>query len=97
MMDSIGGPQINVFAGPQMLAYAALVIVALALGGLRIVGVKTEAFKALAHVYVGGLIGYYTATALDGVPNYLVLWVAVGLSVLETVAFLVSRFAPKAA
>jgi 1,4-dihydroxy-2-naphthoate octaprenyltransferase len=69
-----------------------IVLIAVVLGGLRIVGVKHEAFQAVAHLYVGFLFGVGAATYVEGNTDRGCLWLAIGLSVLELVCFLVFRF-----
>lgn len=63
-----------------------LLLFAVAVGLLRVVGVKAIAFQAVAHLYVGGLIG-----AAVVAPNRRARWgcaaLAFALSVLETICF----------
>jgi hypothetical protein len=59
-----------------------LVIAAVALGLLRAAGVKSVLFQANAHLFVGGLIGAYAVGR-----DKLYLWLAVALSVVETICF----------
>lgn len=52
---------------------------------LRIAGLRSEAFQALAHLYVGGLLGAYFQDR-QGAKDCLV--VAIVLSVVELACFL---------
>jgi len=63
---------------------------AVTLGAMRLAGCKDNIFKALAHVYVGGVFGAYLAG-----HERIYLWIGVGLSVLEVIAFAASRFAKR--
>lgn len=69
---------------------ALLIVIALVLGALRFAGVKTQAYQAIAHCFVGGLIGAY----IVGHDPFM-LYLSVGLSVLEVVAFLYFKFIVK--
>lgn len=67
-----------------------LILVSLTLGIIRISGVTHVFFQAIAHCFVGGLIGAHSA--LRGYPStsgerrfYLTL--AITLSILETLCF----------
>lgn len=62
------------------------VLVALVLAGIRIAGIKTVLFQAAAHLYVGGLFGAYFAGWRQ--PY---LWLALGLTLVETICFLVGQ------
>lgn len=57
---------------------ALLVLTAAALAGLRVGGHSGLFFQAVAHVFVGGLIGGWLGTRRP-----LLLWLAAGLSVIE--------------
>ena len=67
------------------------------LGGLRVAGVTSPAFQAVAHLFVGGLFGGWlvlrqeidTVSVEEANKNF---WMAIGLSVLELVCFLWFRF-----
>lgn len=65
---------------------SANLLIASVLAALRAAGVKDEAFQALAHLYLGGLI---TAYGITRRPFY--LWLTVALSVVEVVCFLAFR------
>jgi hypothetical protein len=60
-------------------------LITLALGIARALGVKSEPFQAMAHVWVGWLIGraYWEPSRMAG-------WLAVILTVLEVIVFLTS-------
>lgn len=60
-----------------------LTIIAVALGVLRVMGHKSEAFQAVAHLYVGGLFGAFFAGRVR-----LYLYLAIGLSLTEAACFL---------
>ena len=64
------------------------VLIALALAALRIAGHKSQMFQGVAHIYVGGLIGVW----LGDRSRKGALALAVGLTVVETVCFLVGKF-----
>lgn len=64
-----------------------LVLVAIVLGLIRCLGVRHPAFQAAAHLYVGGMLGYVAAEWKGG-GGRLELSLAVGLSLLEVVCFL---------
>ncbi len=68
------------------LALLTNLLMAVALGALRVLGMKHIAFQAVAHLYVGGLLGAWWV----GRDRWL-LWIAVGLSVVEVVCFFVLR------
>ena len=56
------------------------------LGALRVLGHKSQAFQAAAHLYMGamGATWWYTR-------NPALIWLFVGLSVLEVVCFVVQH------
>jgi hypothetical protein len=60
-----------------------LIFTSFVLGVLRFAGVKSQAYQAIAHCFVGGLFGAYIA-GRD--PVFLLL--GVGLSIIEVTAFL---------
>lgn len=67
-------------------------IIAAFLGCVRIAGVKHIAFQAAAHLYVGGLLGAYVVSRDSPFQDMKAsgrrfLWIAVALSVLETICF----------
>jgi hypothetical protein len=64
-----------------------LVVTAIVLGLIRCLGVRHQAFQAAAHLYVGGMLGYAAAEWRRG-GGRLELSLAVGLSLLEVVCFL---------
>lgn len=64
-----------------------LPVIALIIGILRIIGIKAAWFQAIAHLYVGGLFGSWWQSR-DPIP----LVLAVSLSVLEVVCFLIFKF-----
>lgn len=64
-----------------------LVLAAIVLGLIRCLGVRHQAFQAAAHLYVGGMLGYVAAEWSRG-GGRLELSLAVGLSLLEVVCFL---------
>lgn len=66
-----------------------IVLAAIVLGAMRIIGMKSPSFQAVAHLYVGGLFGAaYAAKVHRGTWDHLLLWTGVALSVLELLAFL---------
>lgn len=75
---------------------ALLVLFSLLLAGLRIGGVTDQTFQAVAHLWVGGLVGfgsaehYYTWGSWEHVRRgpMLKIALAVALSVVELVCFL---------
>lgn len=60
-------------------------VIALVLGWLRASGTKDPIFQAIAHLYIGGLIGY--SVACQRHRDYY-LAIVVWLSILELVCFL---------
>ena len=60
--------------------------VAVVLGALRVVGFKSPAYQAVAHLFVGFLIG---GAVMTGGGLYAVL--AVGLSVVEVAVFVAGK------
>lgn len=60
------------------------ILLAIVIGSLRVAGVKSELFQAIAHLYVGGLLGCYAGTSHE-----FWLYLAWILSLLELVCFLV--------
>lgn len=60
-----------------------IVLASVALGAARLAGVRHIAFQAVAHLWVGGLVGAQVARGGDR----FLLWVTVALSVLELGAF----------
>lgn len=58
-------------------------VAALVLAGLRIAGWRSQSFQAIAHLYVGALIGGFLVW-----PEWLDLVLAVGLSLVELYCFL---------
>lgn len=65
---------------------AIVVVASIAFGAARILGLKAIWFQAIAHCWVGGLVGYRVAK-----PSRLALWLAIGLSALELFAALVLK------
>lgn len=63
-----------------------LVVLSLAVAAARIAGVKHEAFQAIAHLFVGGLIG---AWLID--PRKLYVNAFGSLCLVEVVCFLFDR------
>ncbi len=59
-----------------------LIIITIVLGVLRIAGNKTNLFKSLAHVFVGGLLGAWFA----GGETY-IGYLGWGLTILEVICF----------
>ena len=55
---------------------------------LRIAGIKSPAFQAFSHLWVGALIGVWRAGV---VPSRECGWLAVVLSVIELACFLVQH------
>jgi hypothetical protein len=71
-------------------------LIAIALAAIRIAGHKSEAFQAVAHLFIGWLIGagvYQRATWTEGRSVAMQkIWLAIGLSVVEVICFLIGRF-----
>jgi hypothetical protein len=67
----------------MIFVYVAIVIIALVLGTLRVLGHKSQAFQAIAHLFVGGLFGAWMAG-----HNTVFITVAVLLSIVELLCFL---------
>lgn len=63
-----------------------LTLIAVIIGVLRTAGVKTVFFQAIAHCFVGGLFGAYFVG-----KKKQHLYLALGLTILETLAFLATR------
>jgi hypothetical protein len=68
-----------------ILVYAWLGVMTVGIAGLRIAGLKSPAFQASAHLFVGGLFG---AWLYGGKPARPFLWLAVLLSLVELACFL---------
>ncbi len=67
-----------------------LIVLAFALVVMRMMGVKHEAFQAVAHLFVGGLFGAWLVSR----PTHGVyLWVALALPGVELLCFLAGLFA----
>lgn len=64
----------------------ALIVISGLLGVARLMGAKSIAFQAIAHVFVGGLFGA-GFVAGDNEQRWFYLGLAIGLSVLEVFAF----------
>lgn len=62
-----------------------ILMIALTLSVVRIIGIKSIAFQAIAHLFVGGLIG--AACTSETSRRWVYLAVAVTLSVVETACF----------
>lgn len=68
-------------------------VVCLFLGGMRLLGVKSVVFQAIAHVYVGGLFvygwqdDYPFEPPMGEKPRKYSLWLAIALTVVEVIAF----------
>ena len=76
---------------------AAVIAAAVMLAAIRIAGHKSEAFQAVAHLFVGGLFGASYVWRLDKTftgddKSFGYLLVAVSLSVVELICFLFTRF-----
>jgi hypothetical protein len=75
-----------------------LALVSVVLASLRVGGLTSEAFQAVAHLWVGGLFaaGYVQYSATWGTDRrndaMLKIWLGVGLSVIELACFLFGRF-----
>lgn len=65
-------------------AFAAYVVTCVLLAVMRITGCKTQAFQAVAHLFVGGLFGAWFA----GAPRSVSLYPALILSVVELGCFI---------
>jgi hypothetical protein len=80
----------------MILWFVLLVFLSLVIGGLRFIlpvsgqVVKADIYKDCAHLFVGGLFGAALAT---GDMEYWIM--AVGLTLLEVVAFVVRRKKPE--
>jgi hypothetical protein len=61
------------------------ILLTLALAAIRIAGHKSPAFQAIAHLWVGGLFGYWLRMRYES-GKYLAM--AVGLSLVELACFL---------
>jgi hypothetical protein len=62
------------------------IIASIIIGALRVAGLKSEFFQAVAHFYVSGLfVSYYWA------HKSWMLYLGIALTVLETICFLVSK------
>lgn len=71
-----------------------LTIISIIFAALRICGVKSKSYQAFAHLFVGGLFGAaFVDLSLDigrwTFDGYWWLWLAIGLSVVELIVFLV--------
>lgn len=66
-----------------------VILLALVLGGVRVAGVTHIAFQAAAHLYMGGLAVAWWKEKANWTEwrNLVVLFLFVGLTVLETVCF----------
>lgn len=74
------------------------ITIAILLGVLRATGITHPAFQAVAHLFVGGLLGAWLVqrkpdNLREAVMANINLWTAVALSVLELVCFLYFKFA----
>ena len=58
------------------------ILISMLLAAIRAVGVKHEAFQAVAHLWVGGLLGAWIATR-----SWFYLRLALTLSAIEVVCF----------
>jgi hypothetical protein len=63
-----------------------LIAVSFLIGSLRALGFRSQSYQAIAHIFVGGLIGSWIATR----HSYL-LWLTIVLSILEIVCSLAFR------
>lgn len=68
-------------------------LIALTLAIVRIAGHKSPAFQAVSHIFVGWLMGagiyQYRSTWTEGGEEAMKkIWLAIGLSVVETACFL---------
>jgi hypothetical protein len=71
------------------------ILIAVALAALRIAGHKSEAFQAVAHLFVGGLLTYgweVDKSRFHPKTWELSAWLAVSLSAVEVACFLWSHF-----
>ncbi len=71
------------------MSYMLHILVAILVGLPRVLGIKTQTYQAIAHLYVGGLISSFYLTR-D--PFWIQL--IIGLSVLEVACFLYFRRQP---
>jgi hypothetical protein len=65
---------------------ALVVLTAVILAALRLAGIKAIAFQAIAHVFVGGLLGAYFVGR-----DRFYLYLAIGLTAIECLAFVLDR------
>jgi hypothetical protein len=65
---------------------ASVILVSIVFAFLRIYGYTSEAFQAMAHLWVGGLIALYMVRRQRGV-----LFVIVALSIVETICFIATH------
>ncbi len=63
-----------------------LIIIAAIIGGMRVEGFKDIAFQAVAHLFVGAMIG--SAAVGSGMNRKIYIGIAVGLSITEIICFL---------
>ncbi len=66
------------------LACVLIGVSAVALAGIRILGDRSSAFQAVAHLFVGGLFGAWLEGGRSARP---LLWTALLLSVVELACF----------
>lgn len=64
----------------------ALITISILLSVFRALGFKSQSYQAIAHLFVGGLIGSYIASR----RSYL-LYLTFGLSIVEIICFSVFR------
>jgi hypothetical protein len=73
-------------SGEIAMIESAAAVVSVGLVGLRFAGVKTQAFQAIAHLWVGMGIGVWVCGA-----GMLYGWLVIGMSVAEVIAFVISK------
>ena len=79
--------------------YAFVYLVCLVLAALRISGEKGEIFQALAHLWVGGLVGVwwlakFRCPVCEEREGRTAGWLVVVLSIVELTCFIISRLPP---
>lgn len=86
MNDKTGYTPIKMTSNARQVLTSIVMMTAGVLAGFRIGGVKSEVFQAIAHLFVGALIGAY-AVGRDRVLLYLVI----ALSVIEVICAVAFR------
>ena len=69
-----------------------VILISAALALARILGVKHEAYQAVAHLWVGGLIGAWLLTRKTKDVDSVYLWSVIVLSVVEVACFIVQHW-----